>query len=192
VKYLIVGLGNIGEEYADTRHNIGFTILDAFAEGSNVVFKHKRHAYQAEAKYKARSLILIKPTTYMNLSGKAVNYWLQKTGIQADNMLVLVDDIAIPFGHLRLKPSGGDGGHNGLKSIQDYLHHSNYARLRFGIGNTFHSGQQVDYVLSEWSENERKLIVERLDTCCDLIQSFVTLGLERTMNRFNNNKPLAE
>ena len=186
MKYLIVGLGNIGDEYAFTRHNIGFDILDAFAKASNICFQDGRYAFSCEAKYKGRTLVLIKPTTYMNLSGKAVNYWLQKERIPLENLLVLVDDLAIPFGTLRLRPKGGDGGHNGLKNIQETLMTQNYARLRFGIGDQFYKGQQVDYVLSKWSKEESAKLTERFEIAGEIIKSFVTTGLERTMTAYNS------
>jgi len=189
LKYLIFGLGNIGPEYHKTRHNIGFTILDALAEASNVVFKPKRLASVAEYKYKSRYFILIKPSTYMNLSGKAVNYWIQKTKVPIENILVLVDDLALPFGHLRIKAKGADGGHNGLRSINETLGRNDFARLRFGIGNIFNQGQQVDYVLSEWNIEEKKQLPERLQVVNDAIRSFGTIGINRTMNLYNNNKP---
>ena len=189
MKYLIVGLGNIGSEYTGTRHNIGFKILDALAEASNIFFKHKRHGFVAEYKFKSRTFVLLKPTTYMNLSGKAVNYWLQKSKIDVDKMLVLVDDLALPFGHLRMRKSGGDGGHNGLKNISQVLGHQNYVRLRFGISSSFREGNQVDYVLSSFSPDEESMLQERMETIQKLIQSFGTIGAERTMNIFNNSKP---
>lgn len=189
MKYLIVGLGNIGSEYSNTRHNIGFRILDALAEASNIFFIQKRYGYIADYRFKSRSFILLKPTTYMNLSGNAVNYWLQKEKISTDNMLVLADDLALHFGHLRMRPGGGDGGHNGLKHINQVLGHNNYARMRFGISSPLNSGQQVDYVLSPFSTEEEKLLPERLETVRKLIESFGTLGIERTMNIFNNSKP---
>lgn len=185
MKYLIFGLGNIGPEYQNTRHNIGFTILDALADASNIVFKPSRYASVAEYKYKARNFILLKPTTYMNLSGKAVNYWIQKSGVPISNILVLVDDLALPFGTLRLRAKGGDGGHNGLKSIIETTGLSNFARLRFGIGDSFNQGQQVDYVLGEWSKEEKKILPEQIKKVNDLIKSFGTIGIERTMNHFN-------
>lgn len=189
MKYLIVGLGNIGSEYTNTRHNIGFKILDALAEASNIFFEHKRHGYVCEYKFKSRTYILLKPTTYMNLSGKAVNYWLQKEKINIDHMLVLVDDLALPFGHLRIRTRGGDGGHNGLKHINQILGHQNYSRLRFGISSYFESGRQVDYVLSPFSPEEELLLPERMNIIKKLIESFGTIGPERTMNFYNNNKP---
>ncbi len=185
MKYLIAGLGNIGAEYKNTRHNIGFNILDAFAEASNVVFKDKRHAFYSEAKYKGRSLILIKPTTYVNLSGKAIHYWLQKENIPINHLLVLVDDLDLHFGTIRIRPKGQAGGHNGLKNIEQWLETSTYARLRFGIGNDYPKGRQVDYVLSEWDESEKKELPDLIERSTQIIRSFSTAGLERTMNQFN-------
>ena len=188
MKYLIAGLGNIGPEYKNTRHNIGFQILDALAEASNIHFNDKRYGFVAEYKYKARTFILLRPTTYMNLSGRAVNYWMQKENIPIDRLLVLVDDIALPFGTIRLKAKGSDGGHNGLKNINQVLGRNDYARLRFGIGDDFHKGFQVDYVLSDWSREEQKEMPEKIDYCIDVIHSFGTIGTERTMNYFNKRK----
>ena len=181
-----MGLGNIGNEYAHTRHNIGFDVLDAFAKASNICFEDNRYANVAELKFKGRSLVLIKPTTYMNLSGRAVNYWMQKERITAENVLIIVDDLAIPFGALRLRPKGSDGGHNGLKSISETIGHANFARLRFGIGSDFGKGQQVDYVLSKWTSEERKDLDPRIEMACEIIKTFVTIGLERTMSAYNN------
>ena len=186
MKYLIAGLGNIGDEYAHTRHNIGFDVLDALAKASNISFEDKRYAFKAELKYKSRILILIKPTTFMNLSGKAINYWLQKEQISIENLLVIVDDLALPFGTLRLKPKGSDGGHNGLFDINQVLGRQDYARLRFGIGNQFNKGQQVDYVLSIWDDEEQKLLTSRIEIAGDIVKTFVTIGLERTMTAYNN------
>lgn len=177
----------MGPEYKNTRHNIGFTILDALADASNIVFSPARYGDKAEFRFKGRTFILIKPSTYMNLSGKAVNYWLQKAGVPLENILVLVDDIALPFGTLRLKGKGGDGGHNGLKSISEVLGRSDYARMRFGIGSEFNQGQQIDYVLGEWNQDEKKLLPERLKTVHELIQSFATIGINQTMTTFNKN-----
>ncbi|MDR3180993.1 MAG: aminoacyl-tRNA hydrolase [Prevotellaceae bacterium] len=185
MNYLIVGLGNIGEEYADTRHNIGFMVLDAWAKASNAVFTPQRYAARADIKFKGRTFILIKPSTYMNLSGKAVNYWMQAERIPVENVLVIVDDLALPFGKLRLRPDGSDGGHNGLKHINETLGHQNYARLRMGIGNDFLKGQQIDYVLGVFDESERNALPELLTRAADAIKSFSTIGLERTMNMFN-------
>jgi PTH1 family peptidyl-tRNA hydrolase len=184
-KYLIVGLGNIGEEYAETRHNIGFKIIDYLAAQHNCKFVSSRLADRAEFKYKGRTLILIKPGTYMNLSGKAVNYWLQAEGIEPQNMLVLVDELALPFGKIRLGPKGSDGGHNGLKSIQEVLNTSVYPRLRFGIAAEFGKGQQVDYVLGKWNEEELKTLDARIKLAAEAVTAFSFMGLERCMNHYN-------
>ena len=187
VKYLIAGLGNIGAEYAGTRHNIGFTVLDALAEASNTVFTPSRYGSVAEVKFKGRTLVLLKPSTYMNLSGKAVSYWLQKEKILTENLFVVVDDIALPFGTIRIRGKGSDGGHNGLKNINSVLGTDNYARLRFGIGGDFPKGFQVDYVLGEWTVEEKKEMPAKLTAAGEAIKSFATIGLERTMN-FHNKK----
>ncbi|HSM48985.1 MAG TPA: aminoacyl-tRNA hydrolase [Draconibacterium sp.] len=185
MKYLIAGLGNIGAEYKNTRHNIGFQILDALTGASNISFNDKRYGFVAEYKFKARTFILLKPTTYMNLSGRAVAYWLQKENIELSNLLVLVDDLALPFGTIRVRAKGGAGGHNGLENINQVLGRNDYARLRFGIGDNFHKGFQVDYVLGEWSKEEEKELPAKIDTSIEIIQSFGTIGTERTMNFFN-------
>ena len=185
MKYLIVGLGNIGSEYQDTRHNIGFTILDAFAKASNVFFTENRYGATCEVKLKGRTLILLKPSTFMNLSGNALRYWMQKEKIEIQNVLVIVDDLALPFGTLRLKPQGSDAGHNGLKNIQEILGHNNYARLRFGIGNDFAKGRQVEYVLGKWTDEQAAAIPERAERCASIIQSFYLAGMELTMTQFN-------
>ncbi len=186
MKYLIVGLGNPGDKYEMTRHNIGFKTLDALAKASNVVFGSNKLAYTCEIKHKGRTLILVKPTTFMNLSGKAVNYYLQSEKIHPDNLLVVTDDISLPFGKLRMKPKGTDGGHNGLKDIQNVLGNSKYPRLRFGVGNDFPKGGQVDYVLGDWTLDEQMQLGPKLDQACEMILSFASLGLDRTMNLFNN------
>ena len=186
MKYLIVGLGNPGDQYKNTRHNIGFTILDAFVNASNICFEPDRLADRAVLKFKGRTLILIKPNTFMNLSGKAVNYWIQKEKIDTNNLLVITDDIALPFGKIRIKAKGSDGGHNGLKDIQLVLSSNKYSRLRFGVGSEFNPGNQVNYVLGEWSKEEEKALEERVETIGNAIKSFVTIGLDRTMNEFNN------
>lgn len=186
MKYLIVGLGNIGTEYQNTRHNIGFTMLDAFAEASNVFFTENRYGATAEVKLKGRTLLLLKPSTFMNLSGNALRYWMQKEKIPVENVLVIVDDIALPFGTLRLKPQGSDAGHNGLKNIQEILGHNNYARLRFGIGGNFPRGRQVEYVLSRWTEEESWVIPEKAEKTAEIIRSFCLVGAQQTMNQFNN------
>ena len=188
MKYLIVGLGNIGEEYINTRHNIGFMILDTLAKVSDISFKGKRYGDVAEYFYKSRKFILLKPSTYVNRSGLAVNYWLKKEKLTVENLFVIVDDIALPFGTFRIRLKGGAGGHNGLLNINEVLGTQDYARLRFGIGNDFYSGQQVNYVLSEWTENEEKLLPEKINICIEIIHDFGAKGIMLTMNRFNNSK----
>ncbi len=185
MKYLIVGLGNIGNEYEGTRHNIGFTVLDAFGKASNTVFADKRYGYVAETSCRGRKLILLKPSTYMNLSGNAVRYWMQAEKIPLENVLVIVDDLALPVGALRLKGQGSDGGHNGLKHIATTLGTTSYARLRFGIGNDFSKGRQVDFVLGSFDSEEQKVIEEQVVTAGEIIKSFCFSGIARTMNQFN-------
>lgn len=184
-KFLIIGLGNIGDEYANTRHNIGFDILDALAKEHDLKFKADRLADVAELKYKGKQLILIKPTTYMNLSGKAMNYWLQAEKISVENSLVLVDELALPFGKIRIGPKGSDGGHNGLKNIQETLNTTNYPRMRFGISNEFGKGNQVNYVLGKWSNEEKQSLNERITIACNAIKAFSFVGLQRCMNDYN-------
>ncbi len=185
MKYLIVGLGNPGIKYENTRHNIGFKVLDALAGASNTSFKSDRYADTCQIKHKGRILVLVKPTTFMNLSGKAVNYWLKAEKIPIDNLLVVTDDIALPFGKLRLKPKGSDGGHNGLKDIQHTINTTKYPRLRFGVGNDFFKGQQVSHVLGEWDMEEQKTLQERIDQSCEIVRSFASIGIQFTMNQFN-------
>lgn len=185
-KFLIVGLGNIGEEYAETRHNIGFKIADQLASEGDAKFSSDRYADVAYVKHKGKTLVVIKPTTYMNLSGKAVNYWLQAEKIAPENMMVLVDELALPFGKIRIGPKGSDGGHNGLKSIQEVLNTNVYPRLRFGISNDFNKGAQVNYVLGKWSEEELKTLGERIKIASEACKAFAFMGLERCMNSFNN------
>lgn len=185
MKYLIVGLGNIGPEYADTRHNIGFMILDELARQENAKFYNMRLAYYTEASYKGRNLHLVKPTTYMNLSGKALSYWMKELRIPVENVLVLVDDLALPLGTLRLKPKGSAAGHNGLKNIELTLGNNNYARLRFGISDNYPKGRQVDYVLSGFDDDERPELPALIDRSIEMIKSFVTIGAELTMTKFN-------
>jgi PTH1 family peptidyl-tRNA hydrolase len=186
MKYLIVGLGNIGSEYENTRHNIGFMILDALTKASNVVFDvNKRYGAIAEMKLKNKHLILLKPSTYMNLSGNAVRYWMQKEKIESEQLLVVVDDLALPFGTLRLKPQGSDAGHNGLKHIRETLGTTGYNRLRFGIGNNFPSGAQINFVLSSFSIEEQKQLPEKIETALEIIKSFCLAGINITMNQFN-------
>jgi len=185
MKYLIVGLGNIGEEYKYTRHNIGFTVLDAMALASNIFFTDKRYGAVCRMKYKGRDLILLKPSTYMNLSGNSVSYWLKKENISVENMLVIVDDLALPTGTIRMRPKGSDGGHNGLANISTILSTTEYPRIRIGIGNGFSKGKQVDYVLGTWLPEEQTLMEERISIVIDMIKSFAFSGLERTMTAFN-------
>ena len=184
-KFLIVGLGNIGDEYAHTRHNIGFDILDYIAKENDLKFKSDRLADVVEFKYKGKQLVLIKPTTYMNLSGKAVNYWMQAEKIPLENILVIVDELALPFGKIRLGPKGSDGGLNGLKNIQEILNTKQYPRLRFGISNEFSKGSQVNYVLGKWNEEEKKTLDDRIKIAADAIKAFAFIGLARCMNEFN-------
>ena len=186
MKYLIFGLGNIGDKYTHTRHNIGFKTLDALAEASNVFFSMDRLAMVAEMKHKGRTLKLVKPTTFMNLSGKSVRYWMDKENVPIERILVITDDISLPFGKIRIRGKGSDGGHNGLKDINETLGTNNYARLRFGVGSDFPRGQQADYVLSDWSSEEFGLISERINIAIDAIKSFTTIGLNLTMTNFNN------
>ncbi|MDY9918062.1 peptidyl-tRNA hydrolase [Porphyromonadaceae bacterium NLAE-zl-C104] len=185
MKYLIAGLGNIGPDYEQTRHNIGFMVLDAFAKASNTVFEDRRYGFVAEMRLRNKSLILLKPSTFMNLSGNAIRYWLQKEKIENQNLLVVVDDLALPFGTLRMKSKGSDAGHNGLKHIQGLIG-QNYPRLRFGIGDNFPQGRQIDYVLDRFSEEEQRLLPERIDMAVDMIRSFCLAGIHITMNQYNN------
>ncbi len=185
MKYLVAGLGNIGEEYKNTRHNVGFMVLDAVATASGIVFKDSRYGFTAEMRHRNAQLVLLKPTTLMNRSGNAVRYWLNREKIPLENLLVITDDIAIPTGSIRLRAKGGDGGHNGLASISEVLGTTGYARLRVGIGDTFHRGGQVDYVLGEWSDEELAVINRRLPLAVTMIRSFVTAGCELTMTAYN-------
>ncbi len=184
-KFLIVGLGNIGDEYANTRHNIGFKILDFLAKEEGLTFETQKLGDIAVYKFKGRQFILLKPSTYMNLSGKALIYWMNKENIPHDNLLVITDDLNLPFGTIRLKTKGSHGGHNGLKDIQDKLQTTNYNRFRFGISDAFSKGRQVDYVLSEWTEEENQKLPERLTKSIELIKSFGTAGVHITMNTYN-------
>ena len=185
MKYLIVGLGNIGEGYQDTRHNIGFTILDAMAMASNISFTDRRYGAVCEIRYKGRDLFLLKPSTYMNLSGNSVSYWLKKENIILENMLVIVDDIALPLGSIRMRSKGSDGGHNGLAHISTILATNEYARIRIGIGNSFSKGGQINYVLGKWDPEEKKFMAERTSIVIDMIRSFAFAGIELTMTAFN-------
>jgi len=185
MKFLIAGLGNIGAEYELTRHNIGFLVLDQLADEHKATFSSDRLADKAEFKFKGKTIHLIKPTTYMNLSGKAISYWLQDLKIPKENLLVIVDDLALPFGSLRLRTKGSSAGHNGLKNIEQVLNGQDYSRLRFGIGNEFGKGQQVDYVLSNFEKEEFEKLPEIIKKANEVITSFCTIGPERTMNHFN-------
>lgn len=185
MKYLIVGLGNIGDEYRDTRHNIGFNVVDALAKDAGVSFQDKRYGFLANMSIKGRQLVLLKPSTYMNLSGNAVRYWMQQEKIPLENVLIIVDDLALPFGALRLKPKGSDAGHNGLKHIAATLGTQEYARLRFGIGNDFPRGHQIDFVLGRFTDEDMKTMSERVSVAVDMIKSFCLAGMAITMNQFN-------
>lgn len=184
-KFLIVGLGNIGVEYDATRHNIGFDVADAFVIKNNGSFKLDRHAFVTECKWKGKSFIVIKPTTFMNLSGKAVKYWMDKEKIALENILVIVDDLALPIETLRLRSGGSDAGHNGLKNIDLLLQTNQYPRLRFGIGNNFAKGKQVDFVLGRWTPSELPIVKEKILKSIDAIESFATQGISKTMTLFN-------
>ena len=186
MKYLIVGLGNIGSEYQDTRHNIGFKIFDAFAEASNISFTTERYGDVARMRLKNKQLVLLKPSTYMNLSGNAVRYWKEKEGIDINDILVLVDDIALPFGAIRIKPQGSDAGHNGLKNIAQMLGTDAYPRLRFGIGDNYPRGCQIDYVLGRFNAEEMSALPERVDLAVSAVKEFVLAGIQNAMCSFNN------
>ncbi len=186
MKYLIAGLGNIGKEYEETRHNIGFKILDALASASNVVFSTDRYGDIATLKHKGRTYILLKPSTYMNLSGNAVRYWMQKENIPLERTLIIADDLALPFGKLRIRTSGSDGGHNGFKHINEILGHNNYPRLRFGIAAEFSKGQQVDYVLGEWNKEEKEKLNERIEIASKAVLAFGLIEIGKVMSEFNS------
>lgn len=185
MNFLIVGLGNIGSEYAQTRHNIGFRVLDALAKASNLVFEDKRYGAVTTLKVKNQTLTLLKPSTYMNLSGNAVRYWMNEKKIPLENILVVVDDLSLPFGQLRMRPGGSEAGHNGLKHISSVLGTQQYARLRFGIGNDFPRGGQVDFVLGEFTDEDLKTMDERLELAGEMVKSFALSGIQYTMNHFN-------
>ncbi len=191
MKYLIVGLGNIGDEYKNTRHNIGFMVLDAMAMASNTSFNDKRYGFVASVKHKGRTFVLLKPSTYMNLSGNAVRYWLNKESIPIENMLVIVDDLALPFGSFRMRPKGSDGGHNGLAHINSVLGTNNYPRIRVGIGDNFRRGGQIGHVLGNLTKEENEILAKRVPVLVDMIKSFGTAGLELTMTAYNKlGKPM--
>ena len=185
MKYLIIGLGNPGAKYENTRHNIGFKVLDKLASLSNISFSTDKYADVASVKFKGRTLVLIKPNTFMNLSGKAVNYWMQKEKISTENILVISDDISLPFSTIRLRSKGSDGGHNGLKDIINTLGSSAFPRIKFGVGSEFNKGKQSNYVLSDWSEEESIILEGKLEFIIKIIQSFSAIGINRTMNDFN-------
>jgi PTH1 family peptidyl-tRNA hydrolase len=185
MKFLIIGLGNIGDDYTGTRHNIGFDVADALAQKHGGFFAVSRLAQVAEIKWKGKKLIIVKPTTYMNRSGQAVKYWMEKESVALEQLLVIVDDIAIPLSRIRLRPSGSCAGHNGLRSIEETLLTDNYPRLRFGIGNNFPKGGQADFVLDRWTPEELPLVKRKTEKCVEVIESFITIGLERTMNEAN-------
>lgn len=185
MKYLIVGIGNKGEEYSETRHNIGFKIADKIAETIGTSFKTDHFGWLAEGKYKGRKVLILKPDTFVNLSGKAVLFWLKKENIALENLLIITDDLALPFGTLRMKPKGSDAGHNGLKNIQNLLQTQNYPRLRFGISSDFSQGKQVDYVIGQWKEEEQKALPERIDLFSDAALAFVFNGIQNAMTQFN-------
>jgi len=184
-KFLVVGLGNIGPEYKYTRHNIGFLIADRLAEKLKTSFKTERYGDVAIANYRGKRFVILKPSTYMNLSGKAVRYWLEKEKIDKDNLMVLTDDVNLDFGTIRIRPKGSDGGHNGLKNIQELIGGNKYPRLRFGIGKDYPQGGQVDYVLGKWADEQLKQLPELIDKATDAVINFAQEGLQRTMNRFN-------
>lgn len=184
-KFLIVGLGNIGAEYVNTRHNIGFKVVDFLAKKEGINFETVKLGALAEYKFKGRTFFLLKPNTYMNLSGKAVHYWMEKEKIPLENILVITDDLNLSFGTIRIRKKGSDGGHNGLKSIHATINTTDYARFRFGISDEFKKGKQVDYVLGEWDDTEKTALPERLEVASEIIKSFGTAGLENTMSAFN-------
>ena len=186
MKFLVAGLGNVGNEYAHTRHNIGFDVVMAFVSKNGGQFKQDRLAYRAEVKWKGRIFICICPTTYMNLSGKAVKYWMDKEKIDLQNLLVVVDDLALPLNKIRVRPGGSDAGHNGLKSIQETLGTTEYPKLRFGIGNNYPKGAQAEFVLGKWFKEEEPVVKAKIEKCVEVIEAFSTIGLTNTMNKFNN------
>lgn len=192
MNYLVVGLGNIGFEYVDTRHNIGFSVLDAWAQASNISFSTKRYGDVAEVRFKGHTFILLKPSTYMNLSGKAVNYWMQQSKIPVERVLVIVDDMALPIGQLRLRKKGSDGGHNGLANIAQMIGTESYSRLRIGIGSHIGFGSQVDFVLGKWTAEEKAELEPAIKKAIDVIKAFGTIGVDRAMNQYNTKGTAAE
>jgi PTH1 family peptidyl-tRNA hydrolase len=185
-KFLIIGLGNIGKEYEHTRHNIGFEVVDALAKEWNITFELSRLAVYGKTSFKGKQIHLIKPTTYMNLSGKAIKYWMQELKIPIEQIFVIVDDLALPFGQLRVRGKGSDAGHNGLKSIQEELQTPMYPRLKFGIGNDFSKGKQIDFVLGKWKPEQEIILQEKINIATEIVQSFCSNGLNNTMNLYNN------
>lgn len=188
MNYLVVGLGNIGSEYAGTRHNVGFMVLDAWAKASNIVFRTERYGDVAEVSFKGRNITLLKPSTYMNLSGNAVRYWVAKLKLPLENLIVICDDLNLPFGTLRMRKKGSDGGHNGLKNIQELIGTQEYPRIRIGIGNYFQKGGQVNFVIGEMSEEEKNAMPEICDQVINGVKAFTTIGIDRAMNSFNTAK----
>lgn len=186
MKYLIIGLGNIGEEYANTRHNIGFIVLDALAQAAGAKFESGRLGAVCKIKHRGRILVLVKPSTYMNLSGKSIKYWLNQEKIPIQNSLSILDDISLPIGSLRMKKKGGDGSHNGLTSIIEHLGTTEFPRLRFGVGNDFPRGSQSDYVLGKWTKAEEEELIPRIKIATDIVKSFVSIGIGLTMTKYNN------
>ena len=186
MKFLLVGLGNVGTEYAHTRHNIGFDIVMAFVQKQGGAFVQDRLAYRADVKWKGKIFICICPTTFMNLSGKAVKYWMDKEKISLENTLIVVDDVALPLERIRIRAGGSDGGHNGLKSLQETLGTTAYPKLRFGIGNNYPKGMQADFVLGKWLKEEEPLVKKKIDICVDVIETFATAGIATAMNKYNN------
>ena len=185
MKYLIVGLGNPGAEYKDTRHNIGFRVVDEIAQENNLKFEDSKLGFVCRLKYKGRTLVFLKPNTFMNLSGKAVNYWMKVEKLKVDNLLIITDDLSLPFGQLRLRAKGSSAGHNGLEDICNYLGNNIYPRLRFGIGSDFLRGHQSDYVLGSWEKDQQEQIKEKIEQSIKLVYSFCTIGIDRTMNNLN-------
>lgn len=188
MNYLVVGLGNIGSEYAGTRHNVGFMVLDAWAKASNIVFRTERYGDVAEVSFKGRNITLLKPSTYMNLSGNAVRYWVTKLNLPLENLIVICDDLNLPFGTLRMRKKGSDGGHNGLKNIQELIGTQEYPRIRIGIGNNFQKGGQVNFVIGEMSDEEKNAMPEICDQVINGVKAFTTIGIDRAMNSFNTAK----
>lgn len=186
MKYLVVGLGNIGNEYAHTRHNIGFDVVAAFVNKHGGQFRQDRLAFVSEVRWKGRGFVCVCPTTYMNLSGKAVKYWMDKEKIERQNVLVIVDDVALPLNKIRIRSGGSDGGHNGLKSIQELLGSTEYPKLRFGIGNNYPKGMQAEFVLGKWNKEEEPIVKKKIDVCVEVIEAFATVGINHVMNKFNN------